>query len=141
MCTIYMYILQRDNNIYGLVSDKIHSDLSNITVVGLSTLTSYIPIQPSDVCNFAMDLTKNIKEAFSNTSVDKSGIYYVNISKKRAKVFTWVDLDPDVPHPYDIIGKVVLELPLLEWELLFDILEKVKDFFQENLPIKEVKKM
>ena len=133
--------MQRDNNIYGLVSDKIHSDLSNITVVGLSTLTSYIPIPPSDVNKFAVTLTKEIKEAFSNTCVDKSDFYYVTISKKRAKVFTWVDLDPDVTHPYDIIGKVVLALPLLAWELLFDILEKVKDFFQENLPIKEVKKM
>lgn len=140
MDTIYMHILCRENNIYGLVSDKIHSDLSDVTI-SISVLTSYIPIVHSDVCNFAVDLTKNIKEAFSNTCVAKSDLYYVTVSKKRAKVFTWVDLEPDVPHPYDIIGKVVLELPLLEWELLFDILDKVKDFFQENLPIKEVKKM
>lgn len=133
MRTKYMYITQRDNNIFGLVSDKIHSDLSNITLVAHSTLTSYIPIPPSDVNKFAVTLTKEIKEAFNNTSVSKTDVYYITISKKRAKVFTWVDLETDVPHPYDTIGKLTLELPLLEWELLFDILEKVKDFFQENL--------
>lgn len=130
---MYIYILQRDNNIYGLVSDKIHSDLSNITVRGLSTLTSYIPITHDEVTNFAMKLTKEIKEAFNNTSVSKTDVYYITVSKKRTKVFTWIDLETDVPHPYDTIGKLVLELPLLEWELLFDISEKVKDFFQENL--------
>lgn len=130
---MYIYILQRDNNIYGLVSDKIHSDLSNITVRGLSTLTSYIPITHDEVTNFAVKLTKEIKEAFNNTSVSKTDVYYITVSKKRTKVFTWIDLETDVPHPYDTIGKLVLELPLLEWELLFDISEKVKDFFQENL--------
>lgn len=139
MYTLYMHILNR-NNIYGLVSDKIHSDLSDITI-SISELTTYIPILDSDVCKLATVLTKNVIEAFSNTSVSKTDIYYITVTKKRAKVFTWVDLDPDVPHPYDIIGKIALELPLLEWELLFDILEKVKDFFQENLPVKEVKKM
>lgn len=131
MYTLYMHILNR-NNIYGLVSDKIHSDLSD-SVISTSILTSYIPIPPNEVTNFAMTLTKEIKEAFNNTSVSKTDVYYVTISKKRTKVFTWVDLEADVPHPYDTIGKLVLELPLLEWELLFDILEKVKDFFQENL--------
>lgn len=132
MYTLYMYILNR-NNIYSLVSDKIHSDLSNITVVGLSTLTSYIPIPPSDVNKFAVKLTKEIKEAFNNTSVSKTDVYYVTISKKRTKVYTWVDLEPEVPHPFEKIGEVVLELPLLEWETLFNILEEIKDFFQENL--------
>lgn len=103
-----------------------------ITIVGLSTLTSYIPIPPSEVTNFAMTLKKEVKEAF-NTSVSKTDVYYITVSKKKTKVLTWVDLETDVPHPYDTIGKLVLELPLLEWELLFDILEKVKDFFQENL--------
>ena len=139
MYTLYMHILNR-NYIYGLVSDKIHSDLSDITI-SISELTTYISILHSDVCKLATVLTKNVIEAFSNTSVSKSDIYYITVTKKRAKVFTWVDLDPDVPHPYDIIGKIALELPLLEWELLFDILEKVKDFFQENLPVKEVKKV
>lgn len=132
MYTLYMHILNR-NNIYGLVSDKIHSDLSNITVVGLSTLTSYIPILPSDVYKFAVTLTKEIIEAFNNTSVAKTDVYYITISKKRTKVFTWVDLEPEVPHPFEKIGEMVLELPLLEWETLFNILEEIKDFFQENL--------
>lgn len=131
MYTLYMHILNR-NNIYGLVSDKIHSDLSD-SVISTSILTSYIPIPPNEVTNFAMTLTKEIKEAFNNTSVSKTDVYYVTISKKRTKVYTWVDLEPEVPHPFEKIGEIVLELPLLEWETLFNILEEIKDFFQENL--------
>lgn len=131
MYTMYMHILNR-NNIYGLVSDKIHSDLSD-SVISTSILTSYIPIPPNEVTNFAMTLTKEIKEAFNNTSVSKTDVYYVTISKKRTKVYTWVDLEPEVPHPFEKIGEIVLELPLLGWETLFNILEEIKDFFQENL--------
>ncbi len=131
MYTLHINILNR-NNIYGLVSDKIHSDLSD-SVISTSILTSYIPIPPDEVTNFAMTLTKEIKEAFNNTSVSKTDVYYVTISKKRTKVYTWVDLEPEVPHPFEKIGEIVLELPLLEWETLFNILEEIKDFFQENL--------
>lgn len=131
MYTLYMHILNR-NNIYGLVSDKIHSDLSD-AVISTSILTSYIPIPPNEVTNFAMTLTKEIKEAFNNTSVSKTDVYYVTISKKRTKVYTWVDLEPEVPHPFEKIAEIVLELPLLEWETLFNILEETRDFFQENL--------
>lgn len=132
MYTMYMRILNRKNNICGLVSDKIHSDLSD-AVISTSILTSYIPIPPSDVNKFAVTLTKEIREAFNNTSVSKTDVYYVTISKKRTKVYTWVDLEPEVPHPFEKIGEIVLELPLLEWETLFNILEEIKDFFQENL--------
>lgn len=131
MYTLHINILNR-NNIYGLVSDKIHSDLSD-SVISTSILTSYIPIPTDEVTNFALTLTKEIKEAFNNTSVSKTDVYYVTISKKRSKVYTWVDLEPEVPHPFDKIGEIVLELPLLEWETLFNILEEIKDFFQENL--------
>lgn len=135
MYTLYMHILNR-NNIYGLmsglVSDKIHSDLSD-AVISTSILTSYIPIPVIEVTNFAMTLTKEIKEAFNNASVSKTDVYYITITKKRTKVFTWVDLEPEVPHPFEKIGEIVLELPLLEWETLFNILEEIKDFFQENL--------
>lgn len=131
MYTLYMHILNR-NNIYGLVSDKIHSDLSD-AVISTSILTSYIPIPVIEVTNFAVTLTKELKEVFVNTSVSKTDVYYVSISKKRTKVYTWVDLEPEVPHPFDKIGEIVLELPLLEWETLFNILEEIKDFFQENL--------
>lgn len=131
MYTLYMHILNR-NNIYGLVSDKIHSDLSD-AVISTTVLTSYIPIPPNEVTNFAMTLTKEIKEAFNNTSVSKTDVYYVTISKKRTKVYTWVDLEPEVHHPFEKIAEIVLELPLLEWETLFNILEETRDFFQENL--------
>lgn len=131
MYTLYIQILNR-NNIYGLVSDKIHSDLSD-SLISTSILTSYIPIPPNEVTNFAMTLTKEIKEAFNNTSVSKTDVYYVTISKKRTKVYTWVDLEPEVPHPFEKIAEIVLELPLLEWETLFNILEETRDFFQENL--------
>lgn len=131
MYTLYVHILNR-NNIYGLVSDKIHSDLSD-SVISTSILTSYIPIPANEVTNFAMKISKEIKEAFNNTSVSKTDVYYVTISKKRTKVYTWVDLEPEVPHPFEKIGEIVLELPLLQWETLFNILEEIKDFFQENL--------
>lgn len=131
MYTLYMHILNR-NNMYGLVSDKIHSDLSD-AVISTSVLTSYIPIPLPDVNKFAVTLTKEIREAFNNTSVSKTDVYYITISKKRTKVYTWVDLEPEVPHPFEKIGEIVLELPLLEWETLFNILEEIKDFFQENL--------
>lgn len=131
MYTLYVHILNR-NNIYGLVSDKIHSDLSD-AVISTTVLTSYIPIPPNEVTNFAMTLTKEIKEAFNNTSVSKTDVYYVTISKKRTKVYTWVDLESEVPHPFEKIAEIVLELPLLEWETLFNILEETRDFFQENL--------
>lgn len=131
MYTLYICVLDR-NNIYGLVSDKIHSDLSD-AVISTSILTSYIPIPPNEVTNFAMTLTKEVKEAFINTSVHKTDVYYITVTKKRTKVFTWVDLEPEVPHPFEKIAEIVLELPLLEWETLFNILEEIKDFFQENL--------
>lgn len=131
MYTLYVHILNR-NNIYGLVSDKIHSDLSD-AVISTTVLTSYIPIPTDEVTNFAMTLTKEIKEAFNNTSASKTDVYYVTISKKRTKVYTWVDLEPEVPHPFEKIAEIVLELPLLEWETLFNILEETRDFFQENL--------
>ena len=131
MYILNIYILNR-NNIYGLVSDKIHSDLSD-SVISTSILTSYIPIPPNEVTNFAHKLLKEIIEAFNNTTVSKTDVYYVTISKKRAKVYTWVDLEPEVPHPFEKIAEIVLELPLLEWETLFNILEETRDFFQENL--------
>lgn len=135
MYRLYMHVLNR-NNIYGLmsglVSDKIHSDLSD-AVISTSILTSYIPIPVIEVTNFAVALTNEIKEAFNNTIVSKTDVYYITITKKRTKVFTWVDLEPEVPHPFEKIGEIVLELPLLEWETLFNILEEIKDFFQENL--------
>lgn len=111
---------------------KIHSDLSD-AVISTSVLTSYIPIPPNEVNKFAEALAKEIKEAFNNTSVSKTEVYYLTVNKKKSKVYTWVDLEADVPHPFDKIGEIVLELPLLEWETLFNILEEIKDFFQENL--------
>lgn len=131
MYTLYMHILNR-NNIYGLVSDKIHSDLSD-AVISTSVLTSYIPIPPNEVNKFAVTLTKEVKEVFINTRVSKTDVYYISINKKKRKVYTWVDLEPEVPHPFEKIGEIILELPLLEWETLFNILEEIKDFFQENL--------
>lgn len=131
MYSLYLHILRNNRGaICALISDKYKSELN---VVGLSTLTSYIPIPPPYVNKFAVTLTKEIREAFNNTSVSKTDVYYVSINKKRTKVYTWVDLEPEVPHPFEKIGEIVLELPLLEWETLFNILEEIKDFFQENL--------
>lgn len=131
MYKLYMHILNR-NNICWLVSDKIHSDLSD-SVISTSILTSYIPIPHNEVTNFVMTLSMEIKGTFNNTSISKTDVYYITVSKKRSKVYTWVDLEPEVPHPFEKIGEIVLELPLLEWETLFNILEETRDFFQENL--------
>lgn len=108
----------RKVNIYVLVSDKIHSDLSD-AVISTSILTSYIPIPPSDV-------NKLKKHLIIHLSLKQMFIMLL-------LVYTWVDLEPEVPHPFEKIGEIVLELPLLEWETLFNILEEIKDFFQENL--------
>lgn len=101
--------------------------------IGGFSITSYIPILPSDITNFTMKLTTEIRDVFDNSSTSKTEVFYITVSKKKSRVFTVVDSEPRNSRPYIDIAEIVLILPILEWETLFNILEEVKDFFQENL--------
>lgn len=131
MYTLYSHIIKNDaNDVCSLVSDKFHMEFKTI---GGFSITSYIPIPPSDITNFIMKLTTEIRDVFDNSSASKTEVFYITVSKKKSRVFTVVDSEPRNSRPYIDIAEIVLILPILEWETLFNILEEVKDFFQENL--------
>ena len=129
MYTLYSHIIKNDvNDVCSLVSDKFHMEFKTI---GGFSITSYIPIPPSDITNFTMKLTTEIRDVFDNSSASKTEVFYITVSKKKSRVITVVDSEPRNSRPY--IAEIVLILPILEWETLFNIQEEVKDFFQENL--------
>lgn len=129
LITIYSQIIKNDaNDVCSLVSEKFHMEFKNI---GGFSITSYIPIPHSDITNFIMKLTSDIRDVFDNSSVSKTEVFYITVSKKKSRVFTVVDSEPRNSRPY--IAEIVLILPILEWETLFKIHEEIKDFFQENL--------
>lgn len=131
MYTLYSHIIKNDvDNVCSLVSDKFHMEFKTI---GGFSITSYIPIPPSDITNFIMKLTAELRDLFDNSSASKTEVFYITVFKKKSRVFTVVDSDPRNSRPYIDIAEIVLILPILEWETLFNILEEVKDFFQENL--------
>lgn len=131
MYTIYSQIIKNDaDNVCSLVSDKFHMEFKTI---GGFSITSFIPIPPSDISNFTMKLTTDIRDVFDNSSVSKTEVFYIAVSKKKSRVITVVDSEPRNSRPYIDIAEIVLILPILEWETLFNIMEEVKDFFQENL--------
>lgn len=131
MYTLYSHIIKNDvNDVCSLVSDKFHMEFKTI---GGFSITSYIPILPSDITKFTMKLTTEIKDVFDNSSTLKTEVFYITVSKKKSRVITSVDSEPRNSRPYIDIAEIVLILPILEWETLFNILEEVKDFFQENL--------
>lgn len=131
MYTLYSHIIKNDaDNVCSLVSDKFHMEFKTI---GGFSITSYIPILPSDITNFTMKLTTEIRDVFDNSSTSKTEVFYITVSKKKSRVFTVVDSEPRNSRQYIDIAEIVLILPILEWETLFNILEEVKDFFQENL--------
>lgn len=131
MYSLYLHILRNNRgNICPLISDKYKSKLN---VVGGIRLTSYKPIPPHDIIKFMNKISTYVVDVFKETTTFKTELFYVDIRKKKSRVLTFLEFETDKPHPFDKIGELVLELPLLEWELLFDIAEKVKDFFQENL--------
>jgi len=80
-----------------------------------------------------MNLTSEIRDIFDNSTTSITEVFYITVSKKKSRVITVVDSDPRNLRPYIDIAKIVLILPILEWEVLFNITEEVKDFFQENL--------
>lgn len=131
MYTIYSQIIKNNvNDVCSLLSEKFHMEFKTI---GGFSITSYIPIPPSDITNFTMKLTSEIRDVFDNSSASKTEVFYITVSKKKSRVFTVVDSEPRNSRPYIDIAEIVLILPILEWETLFNIQEEVKDFFQENL--------
>lgn len=131
MYTLYSHIIKNDvNDVCSLVSDKFHMEFKTI---GGFSITSYIPIPPSDITNFTMKLTTEIRDVFDNSSASKTEVFYITVSKKKSRVITELESEPRNLRPYIDIAEIVLILPILEWETLFNIQEEVKDFFQENL--------
>lgn len=131
MYTLYLHILRNNGgNIYALISDKYKSELN---VVGGIRLTTYMPIIPHDIIKFIHKISKVVVDAFKETVTSKTEFFFVDVRKKKSRVLTLLEFEPDKTHPFDKIGELVLELPILEWEVLFALLEETRDFFQENL--------
>lgn len=130
MYTLYSHIIKNNRGHSALISDKYKSELN---VVGGIRLTSYIPISPYDIIDFMYRTSKIVVDVFKETTTFKTEFFYVDICKKNSRVITFLEFETDKPHPFDKIGELVLELPILEWEVLFAFLEETRDFFQENL--------
>lgn len=130
MYRLYSHILINEARIAGLISDKIHTELSDITI-SINHLTSYIPITTSVIFKFVNDLTIKIKEEFENLINLETTIFYVSVVRKKSRVMTFLDIEYRT-YP-NLVAEVTLELPILGWELMFTITEEIKDFFQENL--------
>lgn len=131
MYTLYLHILRNNRgNIYALISDKYKSELN---VVGGIYLKSYIPILPHDIIKFIHKISEVVVDAFKETVSSKTELFFVDVRRNKSRVFTFLEFETDKPHPFDKIGELVLELPILEWELLFALLDETRDFFQENL--------
>lgn len=130
MYRLYSHILINEARIAGLISDKIHTELSDITI-SINHLTSYIPIHPSVIFKFVNELTIKIKEEFENLINLETTIFYVSVVRKKSRVMTFLDIKYRT-YP-NLVAEVTLELPILGWELMFTITEEIKDFFQENL--------
>lgn len=131
MYTLYSHIIRNNRgDIYPLISDKYKSKLN---VVGGIRLTSYTPISPYDIIKFMNKISTYVVDVFKETTTFKTEFFYVDIRKKKSRVLTFLVSETDKPHPFDKIGELVLELPILEWEVLFELLDETRDFFQENL--------
>lgn len=131
MYTLYSHIIKNNRGtIRALISDKYKSELN---IVGGIRLTSYTPISPYDTIKFMDKISTYIVDVFKETTTFKTEFFYVDIRKKKSRILTFLEFETDKPHPFDKIGELVLELPILEWEVLFALLEETRDFFQENL--------
>lgn len=131
MYSLYTHIVKNNTgDISAVVTDKFNVDVETI---GGFSITSYIPIATTDIIKFVKKLAIEVKEVFLNTRRTKTDVFYITISRKKSRVFTFFVLKEDAPQPYKEIAKVVLKIPELEWETFFNILEELRDFFQENL--------
>lgn len=131
MYTLYSHIIKNDTgDIHALVSDKIHVELN---FIGGAYITSYIPIPPTDILNFMMKITNEVKDAFEVSETLKTEKSYINISRKKSRVYTSLDFQPEFNTTENTVGELMLELPILSWDVMFNIIEEIRDFFQENL--------
>lgn len=131
MYTLYSHVFKNNRGaIRVLISDKYKFELN---VVGGIRLTSYTPISPYDIIKFMNKISTYVVDVFKETTTFKTEFFYVDICKEKSRVLTFLEFETDKPHPFDKIGELVLELPILEWEVLFALLEETRDFFQENL--------
>ncbi len=131
MYTLYLHILRNNGgNIYALISDKYKSELN---LVGGIRLTTHMPILPHDIITFMYKMSKAVVDVFKETDTFKTEFFYVDIRRNKSRVLSFLEFEADKPHPFDKIGELVLELPILEWEVLFELLDETRDFFQENL--------
>lgn len=133
MYTLYSHIIRNNRgDICALISHKFKFKFK-LNVVGRIRLTSYTPISPHDIINFMNKMSKTVVDVFKETTTFKTEFFYVDIRKKKSRVLTFLEFENEKTHPFDKIGELVLELPILEWEVLFALLEEARDFFQENL--------
>lgn len=132
MYRLYSHILKNGAGIAGLISDKIHTELSDITI-SINHLISYIPICPSDIFKFLFELTNKIKEEFENSNILEIDIIYISVLRKKSRVMTFLDFEYRTYPNFNLVAEVTLELPKLEYELIFSLTEEIRDFFQENL--------
>lgn len=131
MYRLYSHILKNGAGIAGLISDKILTELSDITI-SINHLTTYIPIPPSDIFKFLFELTNKLKE-FENSNILETDIIYITVLRKKSIVMTFLDFEYRTYPNFNLVAEVTLELPKHEYELIFSLTEEIKDFFQENL--------
>lgn len=132
MYRLYAMLLKNKVGIAGLISDKIHTELSDITI-SINQLTSYVAIPSSDLFKFVNELTIKIKEEFENLINLETTIFYISVVRKKSRVMTFLDFDYKTYPNFNLVAEVTLELPKFGWDLMFTITEEIKDFFQENL--------
>lgn len=130
MYRLYSHILKNKVGIAGLISDKLHTEVSDITI-SINHLISYVPIPPPEIFKFVNELTIKIKEEFENLINLETTIIYVSVVRKKSRVMTFLDFEYRT-YP-NLVAEVTLELPIFGWDLMFTITEEIKDFFQENL--------
>ncbi len=130
MYRLYSHILKNGAGIAGLISDKLHTEVSDITI-SINHLISYVPIPPPEIFKFVNELTIKIKEEFENLINLETTIIYVSVVRKKSRVMTFLDFEYRT-YP-NLVAEVTLELPRFGWDLMFTITEEIKDFFQENL--------
>lgn len=130
MYRLYSHILKNKVGIDGLISDKLHTEVSDITI-SINHLISYVPIPPHEIFKFVNELTIKIKEEFENLINLETTIIYVSVVRKKSRVMTFLDFEYRT-YP-NLVAEVTLELPRFGWDLMFTITEEIKDFFQENL--------
>ena len=127
MYRLYPHILKNGAGIAGLISDKILTELSDITI-SINHLTTYIPIPSSDLFKFVNELTIKIKEEFENLINLETTIFYVSVVRKKSRVMTFLDFEYRTYPNFNLVAEVTLE-----FELIFSLTEEIRDFFQENL--------